>query len=156
MKILILTLFLYLTLIAGHGIWAATTTVTTNYPAPSGNYNFLNLNPQPTTNVSCTGSNNGLVFLNTTTNNIETCVNGQATSVSFPEGCFNQFCSFTTSGAVCSASSCASTCPNGYYEAQSGGHYISDTFQTASSSGPSTYYCVTSIVCCIGNAIAPT
>jgi hypothetical protein len=137
MKNLVLTLFSCFTLFAAGNTFAGNNTLTANYPASLASYNKVTLTTQGSTNVNCAvASNTGLIF--TSGNKLETCANGQ--TVTFPQTCFNQFCS-----GLCANP--ANPCPPGYTQVMQAGVPLKDQF-TASTSTPGGPYKVTSFVCC--------
>ena len=151
-----LTFFSLLFLLIATDIFAqSSTTLTVNYPAPSGSYNKVtlqNLQALP----DCTQANNvGLLFINTNTNNLELCANGVAQSVPYPEACFNQFCS-------CVAGTCtgcpvggftSDPCPTGFTQGKISVNGANP--QPINDSYKSSAYTIYSTVCCSGN-ILPT
>lgn len=148
MKILVPIFFLYFSIFANCDLYAGNTTLIANYPATLGSYNKIMLSAQANPNITCSNASNaGLLFINSTTNTLEVCANGQSTPVPYPETCFNQFCSSTTA-TPCSFNGC----PQGYSQATyNGGQPMVDSFQTA----PSNF--VYSTVCCsTGSTILPS
>ncbi len=139
MKILIFTLFLCFSLFAARDIYAATNTLISNYPAPSGSYNKIMLQNLQTPTPVCSAANNGLLFY--TNNNLQICANGQVVPVG-AVACFNRFC-YSTTQTPCSYSP-SPTCPSPYtLVTLSGGP---DNFQATT-----TGYWVYTAVCCTAN-----
>lgn len=93
MKTFVFTLFLNLALFAACNIYAANTTLNTQFPASVGYYNQIvlqNLQAQP----DCTQAvNTGVVFMDFTLNQFVICSGGQTVPIPYPETCFNRFCS---------------------------------------------------------------
>jgi hypothetical protein len=144
MKTLVLTLFFYFSLFTAYDIYAGNSTMIANYPAPNGSYNNVVLNTQLTTNIDCSiASNAGLLFMNSTLNALEICVNGQTVPVPYPETCFNRFCS-TGGSPACPAGnfSTGSNCPVGFTQATVNGQLLVDPFITSAS------FTVYSTLCC--------
>ena len=158
MKILGFIILLSLFLLAGSDVFAGNTTLNAPYPAPSGSYNKVVLSPiDPTASTVCSGNNEGLLFMNTNTNQLELCVKGNPTSVPYPETCFNRFC--TAGDSTCSSTNNFNNgqpankiivCPSGYTQASNSGNALVDNFP------PAVGITVYSTVCCQGTTVTPS
>jgi len=133
MKNLIFTFFLFLPFITASNSYAGNNTLTVNYPAPIGSYGSVILT-NSSGSPACTASNVGLLFWDATTNALSICTsNGTPAAVSYPETCFNRFCS--NGSALCTASAnltspvAGVSCPAGYIlatAANTGGSFTAD------------------------------
>lgn len=145
MKIIYLIFTLCCFLFTNSLVFAANNSLMGSYPAPSGSYNKLVLQNLPANASSCTSSNAGMLFFNTTTNSMQLCATVNGTPVIIPSGetCFNRFCS----GVSCSFNGC----PSGFIQAKknSGTTALVDTFVTNGIS-------VSSTICCSSTIIVPT
>lgn len=147
MRILTIILSLYLSLFAANSIYAANTTLTTDYPSPSGSYNKVVISPPAGYTPPCNATNIGLLFYSG--NALELCalVKVSATNTLTPEvvpasqTCFNRFWQGP-------AAAPAFGCPAGYTQGQMGGTAITDNFTNGS-------YTVKSTVCCTSGASSP-
>jgi hypothetical protein len=161
MKIIAFTLFLYFSLFAACGIYAANTTLISNYPAPNGSYNQIVVKPQATTTFTCASQNDiGQLYYNTATNVLELCANVNSTPtqiLSYDQTCFNRFC---CTGTGCN-NTCTTTtnftvgnpCPAGFTQAKSSGAPLVDHF---SNSVNGSYTVYTTACCTSGSPIIPT
>ncbi len=159
MKILVFTLFLYFSLFATCGIYAANTTLISDYPAPVGSYNKVvlqNLQATP----ACSASNAGLLFFNTSTNTLQLCAKVNSVPVTIPSGetCFNRFCACAGScDATCTATTkftVGNPCPSGYTQAKYNvGQPLVDHFIVTS--GPPTYTVYSTVCCSTGSTVLP-
>jgi hypothetical protein len=158
MKILATILFLYCSLFTAEGIFAANTTLTTEYPSPNGSYNKVIITPQPTTNITCNAANPqnvGLLYYSG--NALQLCANVNVGGVFTPtpvpanQTCFNRFCSVNAITLI----SCfpANPCPAGYTQAEISGTPIADSFSTTTNGN---YTVFTTACCSSGSPVLPT
>jgi len=164
MKTAFLTLLVYFSILPTLSIFAGDSTITVNYPAPSGAYNKVVLQnlasaPDCTKNYTLNGttvySNAGVLYLDPTTQTLNMCTNdGTATPVPYPEACFNRFCSWQDSSPNAYTGDCAiNNCPYGYSYGTSNGAIIKDKFNTYTWTNPSPpyhiiYYHTKAMICC--------
>ena len=133
-KVISKLFFFFFILLTGY-VYAGQNSLIINYPASVGTYTKIQLvNQQKAASlcaVQVNGNyvNNGALFTDPSSGNLEICLNGK--TVTYPEICFNRFCSYKTP-----ATSCVATCPAGYAQR------MINKFNTTGK------YYVTSIICC--------
>jgi len=138
--------------------FSGTTTLTTYYPPPTAAYNKVQLsttsstNTQSSASVSCGNSlnpkNTGAIFVDGS-GNLNVCISG--TPVSYPQECYNSFCSYDPAPSVGLPVICHPTCAANFIKQTAINSPTTtawpsdyDSFQT------STHVVVNSIVCCSG------
>jgi len=160
MKTIIIKFSFCFLILSGFNCFAENTTISVNYPAPSGAYNKVVL--ITTTNPQCNAMTNGVytnageLFLDTVSHTLQMCTaDGTAASVPYPEACFNRFCSWTdTDNSSPPKGNCSvNQCPYGYsYGLDTGGSILGDKFTTSSFFnaflGQTEYYHTKSMLCC--------
>ncbi len=134
---------------------AGTTTLTTYYPPPTAAYNTVKLAPSANgSSPACNsnGANNGTVYTDSN-GALHVCMNGAVSS--YPQQCYNSFCSYNNPGNAIpvGSSTCANwaagtpspqgQCQQGFIQkAVDPGNDLYDQFQTSADTT------VISIVCC--------
>lgn len=151
MKILLITLLFYFSILQNPGLFAATSTIVSNYPAPGGSYNKIVLGniaagatPVCSTGITNAPINTGLIFVDPGTNNLTLCattISGGTTigiKVPYYQVCFNRFWDISAGAAI------PNGCPAGYTASA----YGNDTF-SSDGGAPKAY----STTCCSNGSI---
>lgn len=153
MKIITFIFFLYFSIYANGGTFAANNSLNSNYPSPSGSYNKIVITPPPPAgyaNFICNNASNvGMLYYDTASNTMQLCakLNGVPTPVPANEVCFNRF---WNSGGATVPNGCPTINGQAYTQATT---MPPDSFTTAASCGPYTPCKVYSTVCCSANSV---